>query len=163
MGIMGKLSPYEILKRVEREGFERVWQGRAQYLPKPTRRIDFAAVKPSSPHPLPDLMQRMRLSFLKLGFMEVSNPIIVDEAEVYKQYGSEASVILDRCYYLATLPRPDIGLSKAKSQEIERLGVALTEKKTLALQKVLRDYKKGEIDSDDLVEKMAASLEIQDS
>ena len=163
MGIMGKLSPYEILKRVEREGFERVWQGSAQYLPKPTRRIDFAAVKPSSPHPLPDLMQRMRLSFLKLGFMEVSNPIIVDEAEVYKQYGSEASVILDRCYYLATLPRPEIGLSKANCEEMKKRGVQLTKSKTVALKKVLRDYKKGRIDSDDFVEKIASSLNVSDS
>jgi O-phosphoseryl-tRNA synthetase len=160
---MAKLRPNDILKRVERNGFESVWQESASILHQPTKRIDFVTVKRGVSHPVFDLIQTMRQSFLNLGFMEVSNPIIVDETEVYKQYGSEASVILDRCYYLATLSRPEIGLSKAKCQEIERRGVQLTEKKTTALQKVLRDYKKGKIDSDDLVEKIADSLDIQDS
>jgi len=158
-----KLRPYEILKRVKKEGFEQVWQQSAHLLPKPTKRINLLDAKPGVSHPLFDLVQIMRQSFLNLGFIEVSNPIIVDETEVYKQYGPEAPVILDRCYYLATLPRPEIGLSKTKCQEIERLGVQLTEKKTADLRKVLRDYKKGKIDSDDLLEKIAGYLDISDS
>lgn len=160
---MGKLRPYEILKRVKKEGFEQVWRDSAHLIPKPTKRINLVAVKPGVSHPLFDLIQIMRQSFLNLGFMEIFNPIIVDETEVYKQYGLEAPVILDRCYYLATLPRPEIGLSKAKCREIERRGVKLTEEKTTALQQVLRDYKKGKIDSDDFVEKIAGSLDIPDS
>jgi len=160
---MGKLRPNEILKRVEKEGFESVWKESASLLPKPTKRIDLATVKRGVSHPLFDLLQRMRQSFLDLGFMEVSNPIIVDETEVRKQYGSEALAILDRCYYLATLPRPDIGLSKAKCQEIERRGVQLTEEKTSALRRVLRDYKREKIASDDLVEEIAEALKTSDS
>ncbi len=94
--------------------------------------------------------------------MEVSNPVIVDETEVFKQYGPEAAVILDRCYYLATLPRPDIGLSKAKCAEIEALGVPLTDEGTAALQGVLRGYKRGEIDADDFVEKLAEAIKVSD-
>ena len=159
---MGRLRPDEILRRVEKEGFERVWHESASLLPKPTKRLKLVFKRGTS-HPLFDLLQKMRQSFLDLGFMEVSNPIIVDEMEVYKQYGSEAPVILDRCYYLATLPRPDIGLSKAKCQEIERRGVQLTEEKITSLQGVLRDYKRGEIASDDLVEKIAEALDVSDS
>jgi len=151
------------LKRVEKEGFERVWRESASLLPKPGKRLNLVPSEPGKSHPLFDLLQRMRQSLLNLGFTEVLNPVIVDETEVYKQYGSEAPVILDRCYYLATLPRPDIGLSKAKCQKIESLGVQLTESRRAALQGVLRDYKKGEIDSDDLVEKIAESLSIPDS
>ena len=159
---MGKRKPNEILKRVEKEGFERVWRESASLLPKPKRRLKLVSGKLGSSHPLFELLQRMRQSFLDLGFTEVLNPVIVDETEVYKQYGSEAPVILDRCYYLATLPRPDIGLGKAKYQKIESLGVQLTENKCAALQRVLRDYKKGEIDPDDLVEKIAESLDTPD-
>jgi len=157
---MGKLRPNEILERVKTEGFESVWQESTRLIPKPTRRIELTAAIRGVSHLLFDLIQIMRQSFLDLGFMEVSNPIIVDETEVYKQYGLEASVILDRCYYLATLPRPEIGLSKAKCQEIERCGVPLYKEKLVALQKVLRDHKRGEIDADDLVEKIADSLHI---
>jgi len=160
---LGKLKPNDILKRVETEGFERVWLESPSLLPKATRRLELVLGKMGTPHPLFDLFQKMRQSFLDLGFMEVANPIIVDEIEVRKQYGLEALAILDRCYYLATLPRPDIGLSKAKCQEIERYGVQLTEGKTSALRKVLRDYKMEKIASDDLVEKIAEALNTSDS
>ena len=159
---MGKLSPDKILKRVEKEGFESVWKESAQLLPKATKGLKLIRKRGIS-HPLFDLLQKMRQSFLSLGFMEVSNPTVVDEREVYKQYGSEAPIILDRCYYLATLPRPDIGLSTAKRQKMESHGVELTKQKTTALQSVLRDYKKGEIASDDLVERISEALEIPDS
>lgn len=160
---MGKIRPNEILKRVEKKGFERVWRESANLLPKPKKRLELVPGERGKSHPFFDLLQGMRQSFLDLGFIEVLNPVIVDETEVYKQYGSEAPVILDRCYYLATLPRPDIGLGKAKCQKIEGLGVQLTKNKCAALQGVLRDYKKGEIDPDDLVEKVAESLKIPDS
>jgi len=124
---MGKLRPSEILKRVENEGFESVWKESASLLPKPTKRIDFAVVKRGVSHPLFNLLQKMRQSFLDLGFREVLNPIIADETKVHKQYGSEALAILDRFYYLATLPRSDIDLSKAKCQEIPCQGVQLTQ------------------------------------
>ncbi len=160
---LGKRRPNEILKRVEKEGFERVWRESASLLPKPKKRLELVSGERGKSHPFFDLLQRMRQSFLDLNFTEVLNPVIVDETEVYKQYGSEAPVILDRCYYLATLPRPDIGLGKTKCQKIENLGVQLTKNKLAALQGVLRDYKKGEIDSDDLVEKIAESLKIPDT
>lgn len=160
---VGKLKPEEILKRVEREGFEPVWRESANLIPKPRRRLELVFGKRGVSHPLFDLLQKMRQSFLDLGFMEVLNPVIVDETEVYKHYGPEAPVILDRCYYLATLPRPDIGLSKAKCEKIERRGVELTQEKITALQRVLRNYKRGEIASDDLVEKISDALNIPDS
>jgi len=160
---LGKLKPDAILKRVKTEGFEHAWLESPRLLPKATRRLELVFGRRGISHPLFDLVQKMRQSFLDLGFMEIANPVIVDETEVYKQYGPEALAILDRCYYLATLPRPDIGLSKEKRQEIERRGVQLTEEKTSALRKVLRDYKRGEIASDDLVGKTAEALNASDS
>ena len=159
---MAKLSPDKILKRVEKEGFESVWKESTRLLPKAKRRLKLVLGKRGVSHPLFDLLQKMRQSFLSLGFMEVSNPVVTGETEVYKQYGSEAPIILDRCYYLATLPRPDIGLSKTKRQKIGSLGVELTKREIAALQEVLRDYKKGDIASEDLVERVSGSLGIPD-
>jgi len=159
---LGKLNPKEILERVKREGFERVWLEGAQLLPKTEKKLKLVPGRRGAFHPLFDLLQKLRQAFLDFGFMEVSNPVIVDETEVFKQYGPEAPVILDRCYYLATLPRPDIGLSKAKCAEIEALGVPLTDEGTAALRGVLRGYKRGEIDADDFVEKLAEALKVSD-
>jgi len=160
---MKPLNPKDILRRAKREGFESVWRESASLLPKPTKKLELATARGGVPHPLYDLIQKLRLSFLDLGFKEVFNPVIVDENEIYKQYGPEAPIILDRCYYLATLPRPDIGLSTAKQNQIERIGIRLTEAKVSALQKVLRDYKKGDIESDDLVERIGEALSVSDT
>jgi len=160
---MTPLNSKDILRRVKQEGFEKVWRESTSLLPKPTKKMELAKGKRGAPHPLYDLIQKLRLAFLDLGFKEVFNPVIVDENEIYKQYGPEAPIILDRCYYLATLPRPDIGLSRTKYENIEKTGVELTDAKVSALQRVLRDYKRGDIDSDDLVERIAEALEVPDT
>jgi O-phosphoseryl-tRNA synthetase len=160
---MSPIDPKAVLNRVKEEGFENVWRESAGLLPKPKSKEKPVPKGKGTPHPFYSLVQKLRTAFLDLGFKEVYNPIIVDENEVYKQYGPEASIILDRCYYLAALPRPDIGLSKAKQEELENAGVKLTDAKIASLQKVLRDYKKGDVDSDDIVEKMAEALEAPDT
>jgi len=160
---MNPLNPKSILRRTKKEGFESVWRESANLLPKPTRKLEIASAKPGTAHPLYDLIHKLRLGFLDLGFKEVFNPVVVDENEIYRQYGPEAPIILDRCYYLAALPRPDIGLGRAKYEEIEKTGAKLTEAKVSALQKVLRGYKRGDVDSDDLVEKIAEALGIPDT
>ena len=161
MGI--RLNPEEILKRVEVEGFEKVWRESGSFLPKPPEGYRLPLRGRGTPHPLFDLIEKMRKTFLNQGFIEVANPIIVEDTEVYKQYGPEAPVILDRCYYLAVLPRPDIGLSREKRRKIESLGVEMTEEKTSNLKAVLRDYKRGKIEADDLIEKISESLEVADA
>jgi len=160
---MKSLNPKDTLRRVKREGFERVWRESASLLPKPTRKLELGTARRGASHPLYDLIQKLRLSFLDLGFREVFNPVIVDENEIYKQYGPEAPIILDRCYYLAALSRPDIGLSLAKQNQIEKVGIGLTEVKVSALKKVLRDYKRGDVESDDLVERIAEALGVSDT
>lgn len=160
---MSPLSPKEILGRVKEEGFENVWRESARLLPRQAERQKLVSDRRGVPHSLYELIQKLRISFLDLGFSEVSNPVIVDESEIYRQYGPEAPIILDRCYYLATLPRPDVGLGRAKCEAIRKTGVKLTEAKVSTLKKVLRDYKKGDIDSDDLVEEVAEALEVPDT
>lgn len=159
---MSPLKPNDILERVEKEGFEKVWKESSNLIPKSSKSLDLHSGRRGTPHPIYELIQKLRCRFLSLGFDEVFNQVIVEENEIYRQYGPEAPIILDRCYYLAALPRPDIGLSKAKCEEIERLGVKLTDSKVSALQKVFREYKKGRIESDDLIERISEALNIPD-
>jgi O-phosphoseryl-tRNA synthetase len=159
---LGTLKPNEILEQLKRDGFESVWSQSPSFLQKSTRDSKSKPKNPGSPHPVFSLIQKFRETFLAFGFDEIRNPIIIDEDEVYKQYGPEAAVILDRCFYLAALPRPDIGLSQSKIDDMEDLGISWTIEKKTALQAALRDYKKGEVDSDDFVEKLSEALEISD-
>ena len=160
---MTPINTKDILKRVDNEGFEKVWRESANLLPKLTKKAEAEPKTRGKSHPFYDLVQKMRASFLDLGFTEVFNPVILDANEIYKQYGPEAPIILDRCYYLAALPRPDIGLSNAKQEQMGKLGIDLPESKVSSLQKVLRDYKKGDVDSDDLVERIAEALGVSDT
>ncbi len=111
-------------------------------------------------HPLRDIIQRSREILLGLGLDEVENRTVLPEADVYRQYGPEAPVILDRAFYLARLPRPDIGLSSEKIARIEGLIGAFDIQK---LQSILRSYKRGEIESDDFVEVLVERLGIEES
>jgi len=159
---MSPLRPNEILERVRKEGFEKIWKESSSLIPKPSKSLNLLSGRRGAPHPIYELRQKLRARFLDLGFDEVFNQVIVEENEIYRQYGPEAPIILDRCYYLAALPRPDIGLSKAKCEKIESLGVKLTDSKISALKKVLREYKKGRIESDDLIESISDALNISD-
>ena len=155
-----KLNPKEILEKVKTEGFDQVWNKSSDLMQNEGGRLELSGR--GAAHPIQDLIQRMRQSFLNLGFDEVTTPIIVEEGEIFKQYGPEASVILDRCYYLAAIPRPDIGLSNEKCEKIRELGVTLDSVRVGKLQGVLRNYKKGKIDSDDFVERIGEALKITD-
>jgi len=110
-------------------------------------------------HVLYDTLQSLREAYLRLGFSEIVNPIFIDETHVHKQFGKEAPAVLDRCFYTAGLPRPDIGIGIEKIQEIEKLGIKINEDKIKNLQDVFRGYKKGEFDGDDLVLEVANSLD----
>ena len=106
-------------------------------------------------HLVQDLMQEIRNVFLDLGFDEIENQIFIPEDDVYKQYGSEAPVVLDRCYYLAGLPRPDIGLSREKIEEIHGI---IGNFDVDEFKRILRGYREGAIEGDDLTEEMVNKL-----
>uniref|UniRef100_A0A7C3F0X6 O-phosphoserine--tRNA ligase n=1 Tax=Candidatus Methanomethylicus mesodigestus TaxID=1867258 RepID=A0A7C3F0X6_9CREN len=116
-----------------------------------------------STHLLIETGNKLREIYLDLGFDEVVNPMVVDEADIYRQYGNEAPAILDRCYYLAALPRPDIGISSEKVEMIKAIGAPADEGALSKLREVFHDYKKGRVDGDDLVEKISEGLGIGDA
>jgi len=101
----------------------------------------------------------MRQILLNLGFDEVENLTLLTDSDVVKQYGPEARVILDRTFYLAELPRPDIGLSAGKVAQVKKIAGQIDTEK---LQTILRNYKRGEIESGNLVEELITGLAITD-
>ncbi|MFX1485792.1 MAG: O-phosphoserine--tRNA ligase [Promethearchaeota archaeon] len=154
---MTKFNIHEILRKAE-EDYEKAWIETAKILEG--KKGDFKLRKGGKTHPVLDFIQEARKVLTGLGFEEVILPTIVREEEVYKEYGPEAAVILDRVFYLATLPRADIGLGKRKMEEIRRIIPDFD--KTEELKSVLREYKTGEINADDLIEILVLRLGISE-
>lgn len=113
-------------------------------------------------HMLYDTVAQIRQAYLNLGFNEAVNPVFIEEDHIYKQFGPEAPAVLDRCFYLSGLPRPDIGIGMDKIEKIEKIGVNLSDEKINSLKEVFRGYKKGDVSGDDLVLEVSQALEIED-
>ncbi len=109
-------------------------------------------------HPVAALNQKFREVFLAVGLDEMINPAIVEDMHVYKQYGPEAPLILDRVFYIAGLDRADIGLSKAKLDLINEIVPGFSGEEQL--RGLLREYKEAVIEADDFLEELALRLKI---
>lgn len=111
-------------------------------------------------HPINSLLIKLREIFLNLSFDEIINPIIIDERDIFLQYGKEAPLILDRVFYIAGIPRQDIGISKGDEEKIKGIipsFVMFNELKTF-----LREYKEGKIGGDDFIEELIKRLNINE-
>jgi O-phosphoseryl-tRNA synthetase len=153
--------PFDVekIKRDSRSNYEKSWLETANLL-----KLDgtyFSLEKKGRSHIINDFIAEARKKMITLGFEELILPMIVDEKEVYKQYGPEAALILDRLFYLAGLPRPDIGVSKEKVKKIR--GIVPDFTKVEILKQIFRDYKKGDIEADDLLETFVKLLDLDES
>jgi len=146
----------EGIKGQAKSDFTDAWIATAKLIPTGT---DISLAKNGKPHLVRELIQRSRQILLNLGLDEVENLTLLPDSDVIKQYGPEARVILDRAFYLAELPRPDIGLSARRIAEIRKIAEGMDVER---LQTILRNYKKGEIEADNLVEELIAGLSITD-
>ena len=147
-----------ILKMAE-EDFEKAWLESAKYLRDRGRFFNLRREEGEA-NPVFNLIQKMRHILVEMGFKEVLLPSIADESEVRKQYGPEANVILDRVFYLAKLPRPEIGLDKRRVEAIRRIAPGFD--RVEELKSILRRYKEGSIEADDLVETMVVELGLRE-
>ena len=152
-----KIDTKKLLKAAKKN-YERTWAESAKLLK--VKGKYFTLTNKRKPHPLFDLIIKTRNIFLEMEFEEVITPLITEECHVYLQYGPEAPVILDRIFYLAGLPRADIGISKEKISEIKKIIPHFSEVKQL--QHIFRRYKKGEIESDDLTETIVKELKVRE-
>ena len=146
----------EEIRAQGKRNFVEAWVSTAKLIPTGTK---IKLERRGTPHPLRELIQRSREILLGLGFDEVENLTILPDTDVSKQYGPEARVILDRVFYLAELPRPDIGLSSQRIVEAKKIVEELQVEK---LTTIFRRYKKGDIEADNLVEELVAGLGITD-
>lgn len=143
------------IKDDARKNWQKTWVETGSLIPEESKG-DYAKGTGSS-HPIHDLIQKTRQTFIKLGFNEIENPLFITEEDVYKQYGPEAPVILDRVYYLAGLPRPDIGLSDKKTTEVKNINPKAD---TDELKKIFREYREGAIEGDNMVEELTKRLNL---
>jgi O-phosphoseryl-tRNA synthetase len=144
------------IKSKAKSNFTDAWIATAKLIPTGTK---ISLTRKGKPHLVRELIQKSRQILLNLGFDEVENLTLLPDSDVVKQYGPEARVILDRAFYLAELPRPDIGLSAKRIAEIKKIAEEMDIEK---LQTILRNYKKGEIEADNLIEELIAGLGITD-
>lgn len=148
------------IKKQAKKDFERTWLDTAKFMVKDGVNISYDD-KQGSSHPVIDLIQEFRKIFLDLGFNEYINPAIVEDEEVYRQYGPEAPLILDRVFYLAGLPREDIGIDEGRIKQIKEI---IPDFNNISeLKSVLRDFKKGKIEGDDFVEALTKKIGITES
>jgi len=144
------------IKSKAKSNFTDAWLATAKLIPTGT---EISLRRKGTPHLVRELIQKSRQILLDLGFDEVENLIMLPDSDVVKQYGPEARAILDRAFYLAELPRPDIGLSARRIAQLKKIAEEINIEK---LQTILRNYKKGEIEADNLIEELIAGLGITD-
>lgn len=160
-----RFNPKDWLERVEKD-FESAWLSSGEVLGERdlNKRFPLYQFDYSLEHPVFKTIQELRKAYLSLGFKEVINPIIVEDVHVKKQFGKEALAVLDRCFYLATLPKPNVGISAEKIREIERVvGRSISSDEVESLRAIFHNYKKGKIDGDDLSFEIAKALNIDDA
>lgn len=145
------------IKEMAEEDYEGAWIETADLLEKKGRK--FKLLKKGKAHPMYEFIQKARKKMIKLGFEEIVLPMIIEASHVYREYGPEAPLILDRLFYLAGLPRPEIGLSSEKEKMIKDIVDTIDFEE---LKRILREYKIGKIEADDLIENFVVRLKIKE-
>jgi O-phosphoseryl-tRNA synthetase len=160
-----KFDPAQI-KEAAAQDFDNAWQQGKQYLGHPliNEKYPRLSSRYGAAHPIFDTIGKLREAYMRLGFNECMNPVMVDALDVYRQFGSEALAVLDRCFYLAGLPRPDVGISDERISQISGiLKRDLSADEVEAFRQILHSYKKGKVEGDDLVFEISEALNASDS
>lgn len=155
----------EKIKKEAKENFDLAWNEGKNLIKTPplNERYPRTTLAYGKVHPVYDTIQRLREAYLRMGFSEMMNQLIVDEREVHKQFGSEALAVLDRCFYLAGLPRPNVGISDERIARIREILGDIEDEGIDKIRKVLHSYKKGTVEGDDLVPEISATLGVSDA
>ena len=149
------------IREMAEKDFEKAWLETARLLKLEGRSLEWVKGREGKRHPVMEVASKLREIFLSYGLEEVLNPSIVGEAEIYRQYGPEAPIILDRCFYLAELSRPDLGVDSKTLAKIREAVPSFTEDKAEGLKRIFRAYKEGKIDSGALAEEIVERLDVK--
>ena len=155
----------EKFAELAKKDFDEAWHAGAGMQGKPafSRIYPRNMLRPAKPHPVPETIQKLRDAYLRMGFDEARVPVFIEEQDVYRQFGPEASAVLDRVFYLGGLPRPNVGIGKKQIDEINAiLGRVVAADEEENLRKTLHAYKKSEIDGDELTHELAVVLSADD-
>lgn len=155
----------EKVKKDAKENFDLTWNEGKKLIRTTTlnERYPRTTLGYGKAHPVYDTIQKLREAYLRMGFEEMMNPLIVDDREVHKQFGSEALAVLDRCFYLAGLPRPNVGISDERIAQIKEILGNIGDEEIDKIRQVLHSYKKGKVDGDDLVPEISEALGASDA
>jgi len=176
-------------KKKTHENFEEAWhEGPSVMTPSVhAGKYPYLAYKRAQAHPVFATINRLRETYLSLGFDEAENPVIIDEKDIYRQFGPEAMAVLDRVFYLGGLPRPNVGIARKQLDEINEILQShhsplthhdsipvdqhhhhapyqmMTKETEELLRETLHAYKKSEIDGDELTIELAKVLDVDDA
>ena len=152
-------------KQRSHENFEGAWHEGPSVLTPASHAETYPCrvYKRAQAHPVFATINRLRETYLSMGFDEAEVPVIIDEKDIYRQFGPEAMAVLDRVFYLGGLPRPNVGIAKDRLDRInEILGRAMPSATEEKLRETLHAYKKSEIDGDELTFELSKVLETDD-
>jgi len=175
-------------KRKSHENFEGAWHEGPSVLTPASHAETYPCrvYKRAQAHPVFATINRLRETYLSMGFDEAEVPVIIEEKDIYRQFGPEAMAVLDRVFYLGGLPRPNVGIARKQLDEINEIlrshrnphvhestvpvGEAhphghyqqMTPETEEHLRETLHAYKKSEIDGDELTFEMAKVLGVDD-
>ncbi|MBN2110352.1 MAG: O-phosphoserine--tRNA ligase [Methanosarcinaceae archaeon] len=159
-----RFDPEEI-KIKANEDFDSTWNAGKEFVKRTglNEQYPHMSINYGKPHPIYETISRLREAYLRMGFTEMMNPLIVDEREVHRQFGHEALAVLDRCYYLAGLPRPNVGISDESIIAIRSILGDIGDEGIEIIRKILHSYKKGDIEGDDLIPEISSAIKVSDS
>ena len=152
-------------KRKSHENFEGAWHEGPSVLTPAAHAETYPCrvYKRAQAHPVFATINRLRETYLSMGFDEAEVPVIIDEKDIYRQFGPEAMAVLDRVFYLGGLPRPNVGIARDRLDRInEILGKSMPAATEEKLRETLHAYKKSEIDGDELTFELSKVLETDD-
>ena len=176
-------------KRKSHENFEEAWHEGPSVVTPPGHAATYPCLsfKRAQAHPIFATINRLRETYLSLGFDEAENPVIIDEKDIYRQFGPEAMAVLDRVFYLGGLPRPNVGIARKQLDEINEILMShrsplahgdavpiakahlhehyqpMTKETEEHLRETLHAYKKSEIDGDELTFELSKVLGVDDA
>ncbi|MDO9325987.1 MAG: O-phosphoserine--tRNA ligase, partial [Methanoregula sp.] len=176
-------------KRKSHENFEEAWHEGPSVVTPPGHAATYPCLsfKRAQAHPIFATINRLRETYLSLGFDEAENPVIIEEKDIYRQFGPEAMAVLDRVFYLGGLPRPNVGIARKQLDEINEILMshrsplahgdavpaaqahphehyqAMTKETEERLRETLHAYKKSEIDGDELTFELSKVLGVDDA
>nr|WP_321350149.1 O-phosphoserine--tRNA ligase [uncultured Methanoregula sp.] len=175
-------------KQKSHENFEGAWHEGPSVLTPASHADTYPcrAYKRAQAHPVFATINRLRETYLSMGFDEAEVPVIIDEKDIYRQFGPEAMAVLDRVFYLGGLPRPNVGIARKQLDEINEILRShknthihentvtvsdahlhhhyqqMTPETEERLRETLHAYKKSEIDGDELTFELAKVLGVDD-